>query len=418
MDIEKALRILENLVDEAEIYYSRDENNEVVVKNGKIDTFKENISRGFGIRVIKDKRVGFCYSTKLNEEVLHEAVKIAKLSESDKFLSLPEKQKYISKSTFDERILDVSSEDIAKFVKELTSACWDYEVIPTYGIISFGSSRDLIYNTNGIEGEDKGTSIFCYLSTVAKHGGEVATGFDYEISSRLDIDFFNIGEKAAKLAKESLNAEKIEVLTTNLILKPYAFAELIENTLIPSLSAENVQRGRSLLAGKIGEKLFSDINITDDGILENGVYTSKFDGEGVARQRTKLVEKGVLKNYLYNTYTANKDNKKSTGNASRSYSSLPDIAPTNFKVSGKGKLSEEGLVVHGLIGAHTSNFVTGDFSVETRNAFLNGKPIKKAIISGNIYELLKKVAGFGKDYRQVSNVIAPSIEFEEIRVAG
>jgi len=404
MDIEKALRILENLVDEAEIFYSRDENNEVVVKNGKIDTFKENISRGFGIRVIKDKRVGFCYSTKLNEEVLHKAVRIAKLSESDKFLSLPERQKY--------------SEDIAKFVKELTSACWDYEVIPTYSIISFGSSRDLIYNTNGIEGEDKSTSIFCYLSTVAKHGSEVATGFDYEISSRLDIDFFRMGEKAAKLAKESLNAEKIEVLTTNLILKPYAFAELIENTLIPSLSAENVQRGRSLLAGKIGEKLFSDINITDDGILENGVYTSKFDGEGVARQRTKLVEKGVLKNYLYNTYTANKDNKKSTGNASRSYSSLPDIAPTNFKVSGKGKLSEEGLVVHGLIGAHTSNFVTGDFSVETRNAFLNGKPIKKAIISGNIYELLKKVAGFGKDYRQVSNVIAPSIEFEEIRVAG
>jgi len=418
MDIEKALNILEKLVDEAEIYYSKDENNEIVVKNGKIDTFKENVSQGYGIRVIKDKKSGFCYSTKLNEEVLYKAVKIAKISERDEFLSLPEKQKYLGKSLFDEKILEINSEDIENFVKDLTTACWDCKAIPTFGIISFGNGQDIIYNTNGAEGEDKGTSIFCYLSTVIKDGNDVATGFEYEISSRLDIDFFIIGEKAAKLAKTSLNAEKIDVLTTNLILKPHAFAELIENTLIPSLSAENVQRGRSLLAGKIGEELFSDINITDDGILENGVYTSRFDGEGVARQRTKIVEKGVLKNYLYNTYTANKDNKKSTGNASRGYSSLPDISPTNFEISGKGKLSEEGLVVHGLIGAHTSNFVTGDFAVETRNTFLNGKPIKKAIISGNIYELLKKVVGLGKDYRQVSNVISPTIEFEEVRVAG
>ena len=418
MDIEKALKILEKTANEAEIFYSRDKDTEINIKNGKIDSYIENISEGYGIRVIVDKKLGFCYSTKLERDIIEKAIKIAKISKKDESLSLPSNQEYHSKSLFDKRIVNIREDEINKFTEDLIQPCTEQKVILSFGVLSFGTTYVEIWNTNGIQCKDQGTEISCYVSTVAKEDMDISTGFEYGASTKLDLDFYNIGYCAAKLAKNSLKARKIDVLTTNLILKPIAIAELLEYTLIPSLSADNIQKNRSLLSNKIGNRLFSEIDIIDDGTLEGALYTSKFDGEGVARQRTKLVEKGVLCGYLYDTYTANKENKKSTGNASRSYSSLPTISPSNFIVSGKGKLSEEGLVVHGLIGAHTSNFVTGDFSVETRNAFLNGKPVKKAIISGNIYELLKKVVGFGKDYKQVSNVIAPSIEFEEIRVAG
>jgi PmbA protein len=204
-------------------------------------------------------------------------------------------------------------------------------------------------------------------------------------------------------------------METTLILKPYAAAELLQFAFAPSFSADNVQRRRSVLANKIGEELFPGIEVIDDGAIAGGLMSAKFDSEGVKTQKTVLVSKGVLKGFIYDTYTANKGKTKSTGNAERdSYASPPRIGPSNFVLKGKGKIGN-GLVVHGLIGCHTANPVSGDFSVETRNAFLNGEPVK-AMISGNIFDLLKKCVGFGDDYKQVSFVKCPSIEFSSIKV--
>ena len=135
-----------------------------------------------------------------------------------------------------------------------------------------------------------------------------------------------------------------------------------------------------------------------------------------------MVEKGVVRGFLFDTFYGRKMNTKSTGNAFRgSFSSLPRIEPSNFVIKSRTySMSSEDdvLVVYGLIGTHTSNPISGDFSVETRNAFYKGKPIKKAIISGNIFELLRKNVGFGKDYKQYSNILSPSMEFEDVTVVG
>jgi PmbA protein len=205
------------------------------------------------------------------------------------------------------------------------------------------------------------------------------------------------------------------------ILHPMAVTELLEYTLIPSFSADNVQRGRSKLGGMVGQKIFAGFDIADDATVLNGLMTEPFDDEGVSSNRTSLVKKGVLKGFLYDTYTANKEGRKSTGNGQRSSNaSLPSVGPSNFVISGDETIGneDEALVVHGLIGAHTSNPISGDFSCETKNAFLNGKSIKKAIVSGNIFEILKSGIKFGSDVKQYSSVLSPSIEIPEIMVVG
>jgi|Deesub1362A_J573_1020465.scaffolds.fasta_scaffold00109_63 PmbA protein len=418
IEVDNALNILSKIADGGEIYFTDTKSKKIEIKKGKIETLKETYSSGYSIRVIKNNRMGFTFSNELKEGIIEKALNVAKIAEEDKYLSFPEKQVYPNvKGLYDKSIRDIDIIELKDFVEQLIDPCKKNKVMPTSGSIAFYTSETRIWNTNGVKGEEKGTVVTCFLSTVAKNK-ESASGFYYDASRSLDLDFHKIGEEATRLAIDSLHAKRMGTKDVNLILKPQAVSELLENVFIPSFSADNVQRNRSFLQGKLGHRLFSPINIVDDGTLKSGLMSGKFDSEGVRMQKTPLVEKGILKGYLYDTYTANKGNTHSTGNADRnSYSTPVKIDSTNFIISGEGGIGE-GLVVHGLIGAHTANSVTGDFSTETRNAFLNGVPIKKAIISGNIFDLLNRVEGVGKDYMQVSSLVSPSIEFSKVRVVG
>jgi PmbA protein len=150
------------------------------------------------------------------------------------------------------------------------------------------------------------------------------------------------------------------------------------------------------------------------------------DDEGVPSRATTVVDDGVLKTFLYDTYTAGKEKRESTGNAIRgSYSSPPMVGPRNVRFeyprSDVLRETDKGLFVNSIIGAHTANPITGDFSVECRNAFVieNGaltQPIKSMMISGNIFDLLKKVDGMGRDDKAVGSVISPTVRVKDIRV--
>ncbi len=417
MEPESALKLLAKRADEAEIFCVKEHSKTLEIKNGEVDLFKESTSKGYGIRVIDGKRTGFAFSNRLDRTIIDRALGSVKIAEVDRHATLPRAQKYGTGGGYDNEIESLDTDVMLDFMDDLLAPCKDYDVIPTSGSIGALSYEEEVTNSHGISGKDTGTTIYAHLSTVAKNTG-VSTGFYYDVSRALDLDFGEIGEEASRLARTSLNAGRVETMKTRLILRPHAVSELFENALMPSFSSDNVQRNRSFLAGKTGETIAAEINMTDDGTLKDGLLTGKFDSEGVAPMSTPLVKDGMLCGFLYDTYTANKAGTKSTGNASRDgFSSLPQVAPTNVAVSGKGDIGE-GLVVHGLIGAHTSNPVSGDFSVEVRNAFLDGRPVKKAIISGNIFELLKNIEGFGKDKKQFSHIVTPSIAFSDVTVVG
>ncbi|HRU76575.1 MAG TPA: metallopeptidase TldD-related protein, partial [Methanothrix sp.] len=213
----------------------------------------------------------------------------------------------------------------------------------------------------------------------------------------------------------------------DVLLRPLAAAELLEGTLLTSLEADSVQKGRSSLRGRVGEMIASeDFMLIDDGLLPAGIDSSAFDGEGVPSQRTVLVDGGILKGFLYDSYAAGKDGTHSTGNSVRSgYSDLPRVGSRNLIVSSPSahelQAGRGGYLVHGLIGAHTANPISGDFSVEARNAFRlapggEAQPVRSLMLAGNIFEILQTVE-VGIDRRSVGSIVTPSLKVR-MRVVG
>lgn len=418
MEVEKALKLLERGAEEAEVYYCREATRKVDVQRWEVNTSKEGISFGYGVRAIKGKRVGFAFANALTEELLERALKAAAIAEADEHNSLPERQEYGGESAFDRRIVELQLEEVVEAMPSLLEPCTREGVQPTTGLVLWAAREVEIWNTHGLEGKEEATFCLASLGTVVP--GKDVTGYSYAAARAYgDLDLKAVGEEAASLAARSVDPVRIESMETDVTLRPDAVTELLENALVPALSADNVQRGRSLLAKEVGKEIFAPgLTIVDDGALPGGLQSGLFDAEGVRAQRKVLVENGVLRGFLFDAYTARKAGRESTGNAERgSHAALPGIAPTNFLVEGEKGIGET-FVVHGLIGAHTVNPITGDFSVETKNAFYKGKAVKKAILSGNVFELLRKVKGLGEDYRQTSAVRAPSVEFEKVRVVG
>lgn len=196
------------------------------------------------------------------------------------------------------------------------------------------------------------------------------------------------------------------------------------------MSAESVQKRRSPWADKIGSKIASDdLTLTDEGLMAGGIGTREFDDEGVPQRRVWLIEEGVLKGYLYDTFTANKDHVESTGNASRSYGHAPRPEPNNVVLaSGTTCLDEiiedtkHGLYLEELIGLWLSNPVSGYLSATAANAMLIEageltRPVKGVLISGNFFEILKGgIDVIGKDVDHAGSSYSPTVRVDAMSV--
>jgi PmbA protein len=430
----KALGLAEKAgAEEAEIYYAANHSTGVNFKKDALENAKDRFSEGIGIRAIVNGAVGFASTNSAAqiENAVEVAVAEARVRESDSdWVSLPSNGKYPTVSgIFDKKVEALELEACIEHALELIEGTKEVPgTLPTSGGFSRAKGRQLILNTNGIEIEEESTAVSGFIDVITVNG-QTSTAYDFAVSRSLDIDFFAVGKNAAELALKSNGGIKIEPQNTDVIFHPFAFSDIIEEALAPSLDADNIQKGRSGLIGKLGEELaVPELNIYDDGLIEAGIETSASDDEGVPSQRTTLIEKGVLETYLYDSYTAGKAGLKSTGNGSRSsYTSPPSVGLRNFIIDYPQTDviadTRSGVFVNTVIGAHTANSISGDFSVEARNAFTikDGaldKPIKSLMISGNALELLKQITGAGFDVRKVGGIITPSIRVSDMSVTG
>lgn len=430
----KALRLAEIAgAEEAEIYYAASHSTGVNFKKDSIENAKDRFSEGIGIRAIVNGAVGFASTNSAAqiENAVEVAVAEARVRESDPdWVSLPSNGNYPTVSgIFDKKVEALELETCIEYSLELIEGTKEIPgTLPTSGGFTRAKSKQLILNTNGIEVEEESTAVSGFVDVITVNG-QTSTAYDFAVSRSLDIDFFALGKNAAELALKSNDGIKIEPQKTDVIFHPFALSDIIGEALAPSLDADNIQKGRSGLIGKIGEELaVPELSIYDDGLIEAGIETSISDDEGVPSQRTTLIEKGVLETYLYDSYTAGKAGVKSTGNGSRSsYTSPPSVGLRNFIIDYPQTDiiadTQSGIFVNTVIGAHTANSISGDFSVEARNAFTikDGaldKPVKSLMISGNAFELLKKITGAGLDVRKIGGIITPSIRVSNMSVVG
>jgi PmbA protein len=427
---------------EAEAYVYEGQATNIGIERGQISKTNRIIDRGLGIRVAANKAVGFAYTNVIDDvnavgNVIVRALSAAKASKPDPdWKGLPERKPYaLPEKAFDEKVVELESEELVNVASTMLNAAGqvDKRVFPVEGGTGSAYISSAVANSNGVSGFDKGTIVECSIATLAKEGNSVTpVCFEFNASRSYEVDPVWVGKEAAKLAVSALKTKSVETKSTTLILTQFALQDIFAYTLINAVRADNVQRNQSPFKGKIGEKVASEnLTIYDDGLLPGGLRTWAFDGEGVPHQRTAVIEKGVLRSFLYDSYSAKKEGKESTGNAGRAgYLSTPSIDTTNFHVLPRNKTGDEmlsevddGLIIYYLQGAHSSNPVSGEFSVVATPAW----KIKKGeithcsrgvMLAGNIFEVLKNVSLIGNNERQIGQLISPWIQVENVRVIG
>ncbi len=425
-------------VDEFEVYLSREKKTTIEVKNKRVDSFEGADTWGICCRLLKDKALGFSYATseEFIPKMVEDALQSMKNSTQDPSYGFPEGYhlKPLPFKTLDPELSLIPISEKIKKAKDLEEAAFSYD--PRIKKVRKSSYNETIseiwiLNSQGIHLSTSQSLVQAYILVVAEEGKEAQVGFEFGFDHFFSgLDTKKLGIKAAERAVGQLGARVVPSGKLPLFLENVVAAEFLE-VLSASFLAESIKKNKSLLSGRLGEGVFSPlISIIDDGLLPQGMRSVPFDGEGVPTQRTPLVEKGVLKGFLYDNYYAHKDGISSTGNSLRSsLKSPPKVGISNLFIE-KGKLSladlfenaEGGLYITEVMGIHTADPISGDFSVGAAGFRIEAGrpkyPVKGVAFSGNIITLFSQVNGVGSDLRLFGQVGSPSLGVLPMDISG
>lgn len=442
--IETLEGLLKGKADAWEIFYSLDTGVGVEARDGQVDALKARTNSGVGLRTLKGGRQGFGFSSVIGKDALAELADktLAGSIEAaaDEFLAFPESEDGSLSApsqdlgVFDARWGEGSQEERLRCALEIEKSARAFDKrINRVRKASYQESMcySRVANSSGADAAASATFYSGSVTAVAEQDGESQMGWDMGMGHvREDVRPAEIGKRAAETAVRLLGGRKIKTVKCPAVFENTVSCELVE-ALATSLLGDNVLKGKSMLIGKVGRKVASSaLNLWDDGLLPRGWATSAVDGEGVARHTTPLLEEGVLCGYLYDSYWARRAGEKSTGNAARSnYKSLPSVGISNLYI-GKGTQTLEGLFaqmsnglfITELLGVHTINSVTGDYSLGAAGFRVEGGkiayPVRGMAVSGNLLETLARAEGCGDDLRFIGSIGAPSLLINEIEASG
>ncbi|HZO59795.1 MAG TPA: TldD/PmbA family protein [Solirubrobacterales bacterium] len=447
-DLEAAARLavdaaLAEGVHEADAWCQDSVERSVRVYEGSVESLTEAGSKGAGVRVFRDGRTGYAYGSDLSEQGLRELARAAAASAA---VTEPDENAGIPRRPGAAPIADLRSPGFGDWTMErrvdlalaVERAARERDPLVTNvedTVYSDAEARAALANSNGFCDSYEETQCYSFAYAFAGDGADRMTGMGFAVGRGPDdLDPEQVGHEAADRALALHGARQPESRRCPVVLDPFvaaSFASIIGRT----LSADAVQRGRSLFAGREGDEIAAaSFRLVDDGVHPEGMATSPFDGEGVARQTTTLIEDGVLRTYLFDTYTANKGQRDSTGNGDRgSYRTPPSVSPSNLLVASGDASSEDllqaagdGLYVMGVSGLHSGvNPVSGSFSVGATGRLIRdgelAEPAREMTIASDLVAMLQGVTRAGAAARWVpfgGSVQAPALLVEEMTVAG
>jgi PmbA protein len=411
------------------------------VRMGELETLKEAGSRGVGLRVLIGKRMGGSYTSDLSREgiaqMVRSAIDLAGLTSEDPQAGLPEAGELGSLpgdlKLFSNETAGLPTEQRIEMAKRAEAAALavDPRITNSEGA-SFDSSVSgrVFANSRGFIGSY--LSSYCSVSAVpvATQNGSMERDYWFTIARNYKglEDAEAVGRKAAERAIRRLGAVKVDTQRAPVIFEPRIARSLLGN-IFEAVDGRAIYRKASFLAGKLGEKIADErFTLIDDGTMPGLFGSSPFDDEGVPSRRTPVIERGVLKNYLLNTYTARKLNMKTTGNASRGITGNAGIGHGNFFIEPGERSQEEiirgvknGLFVTELIGSGV-NTVTGDYSRGAVGMWIrDGElafPVSEVTIASTLQEMLNGIGEIGNDLEFIGSISAPTIMLGEMTVAG
>jgi PmbA protein len=438
---EKILSLSRDLkADAAEVFLRSYMSTVIEVKDQKVDAFDRARDIGAGLRVLMNRRMGFAFTTDFSEPALmilaQAAVTNARNTEPDEFHSIPRRPSaaYSSVGIHDPDMVALTEKE--KIDRVMAMEREAFAIDPRIKRIrkasaSFSESETLIMSTNGGNVSYRGTAASSSIEAVAEDKGESQAGSDFDVNRfyhKLQIE--EVGRRAARKALDLLGARHIDSVRAPVILEAEVAGEFL-SIMASGFSSENVQKKKSLFIGRLDKEVVSPlITVIDDGLLDGGLGTAPSDDETVPMKQKPVIEKGRLAMFLYNTYSANKDNTVSTGNGMRGgFKGVPGVGVTNLYVEpGQHSLNElmssasKGLLVTEIMGAHTANPISGDFSVGATGFWIkNGKkayPVREITIAGNILDLMMNVDAVGNDLRFSGRIGSPSLSVKELSIGG
>jgi len=425
----------------AEVTISEGDEFTTTVRMREVETLKEAGSRGAGIRILIGKRTGSAYTSDLSEEgigrMIASAVELAAITTDDPYAGLPEPAE-LGKIEGDLGLYceDVGQLGAAQKIElarraEKAALELDPRIANSEGA-SFDTYTGRRAFANSLGFADQYQVSYCSLSAspVAREGDSMER--DYWFSAARGMSGLEppegVGRKAAERALRRLGAVKVETQRVPVVFEPRTARSLL-NSLFEAVHGESVYRQASFLAGRLGEKIASQtFTVVDDATLPGLFGTSPFDDEGVPGRRTVIVENGVLKNYLLNTYTARKLGLRTTGSASRGLAGNAGIGHGNFFLVAGSHTPEQilasvknGFYVTDLIGFGV-NIVTGDYSRGAAGMWIrDGElafPVSEVTIASNLNDMLQGIEMVGSDLEFRGATAAPTLLIREMTVGG
>jgi PmbA protein len=425
--IEALVREGAKRVEEIEVYYAAGTSVSADLKQRRVSLCTSSRDCGLCIRTVDKGRIG---SSSTNDPdqwraCLDAAIASGSLATPQAWEGLPDPAQIPDADLSFDPSLPVEPDHTRDLLSSLLEGAAKYpDATITSGSAGLATGKVILANSRGIRYSSRQTGISVSLEAISGQ----STGYEFDHASfREQVDPRSVGERAAFFASRSAGGEDIVTGGYDIILSPIAYADLLSNVFVPALSGRNVHQGRSRLEGKIGESVTAPgISMFDDPHISRANGSTWWDAEGTPTKRVDFVRDGVLEQFAYDLKTAYRFGKTTTGSAVRGgFTGIPSIGHHNFIVDGKREdiTGERAVYVHSVVGAHTANPMSGDFSVEIGNPFWMeagefATPIRSAMLAGNVFDLHREIAGLGRGSRAIGSYILPSIRINKQHIIG
>jgi PmbA protein len=429
--------------DAADVYILSSVGFNTTVRLGKIERLQQSISKGLGLRVIKNGALANTFTTDFADravkDLARETMQIVQISNADKDNGLAPKDmlgSYAGKlMLFDESIAKLTPEkkiEMARLAEE-TGMKFDKRIKNANGT-SWSDSRSQVTlaNSDGFTGQYEMTQASMSVSLLAEdEDGTKQTDGHFTFGRYLNTlaSPQAVGEEAGRRVIKKLGGRKVKSAVVPVVLDPRV-GSLLLSDVFNAASGGSIYRRMSYLVDKVGQQVTSPmITIVDDAIMADGVASRPFDAEGVRSSSVVVVEKGVLKQYVCDSYAARRLNLKPTGNASRSYQGNPGVGSSNLYIS-NGDISPSDIiksVKNGLyldrVGGQGLNSTTGDFSMGANGQWIENGELTHAVqeitVAGNILKVLSNVKAVGNDLNfKLGTTASPTLLIGEMTIGG
>jgi PmbA protein len=431
---------------DAEVTIREGDEFSTLVRMGQVETLKESGSRGMGLRVLMTADNGYRvastsssdFSSEGVEHLVKGALALAQVTSVDPFAGLAETSEFGSLpgdlELYHGDVYSLPTAERIDYARRAEAAALSADTRITNsagGSFDASTGHKVFANSRGFTGEYRASSCSVSCSPIALgKSGEMQRDYWYTYARSLSrlASPESVGAEAARRTLRRLDGRRVKTQQAPLIFAPEIARSLI-GAIFDAASGDSIYRGASFFTGKLGEQVAADsVTVIDDGTMIGGFGTSPFDGEGLPSRKTVIVERGILSNYLLNTYTGRKLGMRSTGSASRGLAGNPGIGAGNLYLVAGHQAPEEilrsipsGLFVTELIGQGV-NMVTGDYSRGASGLWIeNGEltyPVQEITIAGNLKEMFRSITAIGNDLEFRGSVASPTLRVDGMTIAG